>query len=201
MEEIETFAYLLLSCAWSPEWEEEFSGWYYGDVIEVVAESEDQAEEPAQLWWKEWQAFSDRVAPVQLTLGWDVRPYLLAIFSKYSIIPSFRSYDATFGDRDNILYFDTPLPSLENVNQIEVRQMEFDLDIPPSAPLLPEKMVYAADKDRFDAVLDATIDLARRQDRGLLFVGGWGWYYDMAVPAVTKPVMQQAGWVFIDRHA
>jgi hypothetical protein len=201
MEEPETFAYLLLSCIWSPEWEEEVSGWYYGDLIEVVAESEDQAAEPTQLWLDEWKVYSDRITPVQLTLGWDVRPYLLATFSEYGVTPGFRSYDATFGDRDNILYFDHPLPSLENANQIEVGQFALDLDISPPAPLLPEQMVHPADKNRFDAVLNATAELARRQDRGLLFVGGWGWYYEMVVPAVTKSVMRQAGWIFTDRHA
>jgi hypothetical protein len=49
-------------------------------------------------------------------------------------------------------------------------------------------------------VLRATAELAREQGRGLLFVGGWGWYYDMEIPSDVKPVLQRAEFRFVTRH-
>jgi hypothetical protein len=45
------------------------------------------------------------------------------------------------------------------------------------------------------------VTLARSQARGLLFVGGWGWAYDMEVPAEAQSVLWEAGLEFITRHA
>jgi len=78
-DERETFAYLLLACSWTQELESEFPDWYHGDVIECFSECEDQAEEPEDLWAFGWEQQMARIAPVQLTLGWDPRPYLKAV--------------------------------------------------------------------------------------------------------------------------
>ncbi|MCS3918013.1 hypothetical protein Q2T83_16020 [Fervidibacter sacchari] len=181
MKERKTFVYLLLACSWSRDLESQLSDWYYGDIIEAFIESEDQARRPEDLWAFGWEEFMARITPVQLTLGWDPRPYIISIFANANIEPYYRL--GYFEEHDNILYFDKLPPKW----------------ILPSATagIVPNP----PDKIRFDKVLLSTIELARSLNRGLLFIGGWGWDYDMDIPREVEPILRQAGMQFFTRHA
>lgn len=175
-EDATTFAYLLLSCSWTPELESELAGWYHGDIIEAFAEGEDQLD-PWSFGWEEQMA---RVAPVQLTRGWDPRPYMRSVLLAAGIEPQVAiGYS---GEVDNALYF-AQLPADANAILVTTN----------NAP-------DTSDRHRFDQVLTATAELARKQDRGILFVGGEGWYYEMEVPPEATPSLRDAGFMFLTRH-
>jgi hypothetical protein len=181
VKEEKTFAYVLLACSWSKDFESQLSDWYYGDIIEAFVESEDQARTSEHLWAFGWEKLMARIAPVQLTLGWDPRPYVISIFHEANIEPYYRL--GYLEERDNILYFDQLPP--------EQILLSATAGIVPNPP----------DKIRFDEVLLSTIELARSLNRGLLFIGGWGWYYDMDIPREVESVLRQTGMQFFTRHA
>ena len=187
MDELETFAYMLISASWSREIEAYLDPFYVGDIIELHLEEEDQAEFPEHLTTLDLDDIMSRIAPVQLTLGWDPRPYLAAYFQGAGILPRYVQKSSDGEASSPICYYEvlpapgTPLPSITE-----------------SVPL-PQ------DKRRFEEVLSATLDLARSQGRGLLFIGGWGWSYaydDMVIDYIKRnePVLRAAGMLFLDRH-
>ena len=175
-----TFAYMLLSCDWRDGLRGEFRDWYYGDIIEGFSEGEDQAESPEDLWSFGWEKFMNRVAPVQLTLGFDVRRPILESFKSIGVEPFFRT--GYFNEPDNVLVF-------------EIGDTEPRLDAGGySAAKNP------SDVDRLVKVLRSTITIARREGRSLLFVGGWGWYYDMEIPLSVQELIRRCGMEFVNRH-
>src|SRR5437867_3676379 len=97
-----TFAYLLMASAWSKEIEAEVSGCSRGDVLELFMEREEQAQAPDHLWGFGWDDPMSRIAPVQLTYGWDLRPYLSTAFAEAGVEPCFAKGSGE--DRDGILY-------------------------------------------------------------------------------------------------
>ena len=50
--------------------------------------------------------------------------------------------------------------------------------------------------------LGLTLALARERRQGLLFIGGWGWDYEMELRCnVDIASWRQAGFAFFNRHA
>src|SRR5258707_15466489 len=145
------FAYVLAAMEGSDKVADTLDGWYCGDLIEGTMQAENAATDPTDL-----AAFdiggvrAARVAPVQLTLGWDPRPCLLALLAQADIQPALEL------DRGSILYFNC-VPGASLV----LRAPANDAQRPP-------------DVHRFVAVLDATADIVRARKCGLLFVGGAG---------------------------
>lgn len=181
MADLTTFAYVLIAWEWSEEAKAEISRWSYSDALELFLEREDQAAEPDDLWIRGWEQFGARLAPVQLALGWDPRPYLLALFQKVRIAPCFQKSEED--GLPNIVYFDR-LPAAA-----------YPLPVPEGP------MPMCQDGTRFHDVLTATVDLARCQNRGLLFIGGWGWSYHKDRFRGDKAVLRRAGMRVVDRHA
>ena len=181
MDEKTTFAYMMFSCLWNTEMAVEFDDWYWGDFVECSMESEDQAEEPSAVWAYDLDYEMSRIAPVQLTLGWDPRPTLLQVFEQAGIQPLFQG---TYRDETNWLAFSNPQEPLQ-------WQKFAQENIPKPVDFL-----------RFQQVVDATIELAREQNRSVLFVGGSGFSYDdgMDYLADTASVLKEAGMKFFDRH-
>jgi hypothetical protein len=174
-----TFAYMLLSCDWRDDFREALRDWYYGDIIEAFSEGEDQAESPEELWSFGWEAFMNRVAPVQLTLGFDVRRPILESFKSIGVEPFFRA--GGFKQPDNIFAF-------------EVGDAEPRIDPREHSSENP------FDVDRLAKVLRSTISIARHEARSLLLVGGWGWYYDMEIPLNVQELIRDSGMEFANRH-
>jgi hypothetical protein len=175
-----TFAYLLAASDWSEEIQATVSV-SYSDTIELTMSCEDQAETAEQLWPIGWETFMGRIAPVQLTLGWDPRPYLRSVYREAGIEPLYCLRDEM--DGDHILYF-AQLPPEGFRWSPRARR---DRDAP--------------DRVRFDEVLAATIEIARSQRRGMLFYGGWGWSYEIDYLEDVAHVLEQAGMKFLTRHA
>lgn len=181
MNEETTFAYMVFSSKWSPEMEAEFADWYWGDFVECSMETEDQADEPSAVWAYDLDYEMSRIAPVQLTLGWDPRPTLLQAFEQAGIEPLFRG---TYRDEINWLAFPVPQEPLQ------------------WQKVAPQSIPKPVDFQRFQEVVDATIELAREQNRSVLFVGGSGFSYDIDAEYLTDaaPVLKEAGMKFLDRH-
>jgi hypothetical protein len=179
-DEIPTFAYMLFSCDWREGLGEEFRDWYYGDIIECFAEGEDQADSLEHLWSFGWEDFMNRAAPVQLTLGFDVRRPILESLESIGVEPFFRI--GYFNEQDNVLAF----------------------RIGDAGPRIDPRNHSAAenpnDVERFGEVLRSTVTLARSEGRSLLFVGGWGWYYDMEIPLDVQKLIGRCGMEFVNRH-
>lgn len=168
-----TFAYLLCVGKTNEGFEGKLNGWYFGDIIEAFSEAEDQARKPADIWSFNWDEHLSRVAPVQLTRGLDVRPLLLAALPA----PNFRfETEGLFGGSTFIF-------SAPSVGSPAFR--------PPQA---------SDDQSRFYAVLRATVSLAVPEKARVVFVGGWGWYYDMEVPAKQQRLLKKMGMPFVTRH-
>ena len=182
MSEEKTFAYMVLSCNQDIVATGDIVDFYWGDFIECFMESEDQAEEPSGLWAFDMENEVDRIAPVQLTLGWDARPALLQIFECVGIQPEFKggAYDEI-----NFLVFSAPITPL------------------PWISLSPQETPNPSDFQRFKEIIDATVEQAKAQARKLLFVGGWGFSYDIDSEHLSDaaPVLHQAGMKFLNRHA
>jgi hypothetical protein len=174
------FAYLLAAMEWSDQVADALDGWYCGDLIDGTMKAENAATDPTDL-----AAFdiggvrAARVAPVQVTLGWDPRPCLLALLAQADIQPALEL------DKGGILYFHR-VPSASLVLRVPAN----DAQRPP-------------DVHRFVAVLDATADIVRAKKCGLLFVGGAGWSYNDRLKSSDGKVeaMTRAGMQFFDRHA
>jgi len=176
-----TFAYMVFSCSWNTDLAAEFDDWYWGDFVECSMETEDQAEEPSAVWAYDLDYEMSRIAPVQLTLGWDPRPTLVQVFEHVGIQPLFRG---TYRHETNWLAFPVPHEPLQWQNFAQ------------------ENIPKPRDFHRFQEVVDATIELAREQNRSVLFVGGSGFSYDIDAVHLTDaaPVLKQAGMKFFDRH-
>jgi len=171
-----TFAYLLLSCGMDDELLKQLRQVYHGDIIEAFAEGEDQAEDADALWAFGWDINMARIAPVQLTRALDVRPILREQLGD-PIVRVERDEDGAYNG--SIMYF---------------RPNALPRSLPPN---------LANDHDdlsRFHAVLRETARLARAMESGLLFIGGWGWHYEMEVPAPQQVLMRQSGMAFVSRH-
>ena len=67
----------------------EFADWYWGDFVECSMETEDQADEPSAVWAYDLDYEMSRIAPVQLTLGWNPRPTLLQVLEQAGTEPPF----------------------------------------------------------------------------------------------------------------
>ena len=138
-----------------------------------------EGEEQGDPWSFGWEEFMGRTAPVQLTDGWDVRPYIVQLFSEAGIQPAYRL--GYFGEADNLVFFD---------------RLPRSLGADTAGPIGSKE-----DVRRFREVLDSTIDLAAASSRGLLFVGQAGWAYDMEVRNSARRVLDRAGFRFVTRHA
>jgi hypothetical protein len=66
----------------------------------------------------------------------------------------------------------------------------------------PQSIPKPEDFQRFQEVVDATVELAREQNRSVLFVGGSGFSYDIDAEHLTDaaPILKEAGMKFLDRH-
>jgi len=179
-----SYAYMLLSSEWPSELEKELSGWYYGDIIEAHIEAEEQAVDCLDLYPYGWDAFASRVAPVQVTEHFNPIRGLRDFAAMQRVAPSF--------DQVNVVYF----PGTA------ILQCGFDL-IPESVAISlckSQKLVGDRDGLRFAQVLLATLSLARHEQRGLLFIGGEGWYYEMEIAEEKILLMEKTGFLFADRH-
>ena len=133
----------------------------------------------------------DRVAPAQLTVGWDPRKYLLEVLHQVDIQPSYQTgyYDnnSNYGD---IIYFDQ-LPSQEDITSL-------------ASSVTAEQLTNLSDRTRFVDVLTSTIELANSQNRGLLFIGCWGWDYQIDAQYLddeeVKLALERHGMKFFTRH-
>lgn len=161
--------------------EAEFADWYWGDFVECSMASEEQAGEPSAVWAYDLDYELSRIAPVQLTLGWDVRPVLLQVFKQEGIEPFFRGFNR---GEVNWLAFSAPQESLQ------------------WQQVAPQNIPKPVDFQRFQEVVDATVELARTQNGSVLFVGGSGFGYDIDDDFFgnSAPVLKEAGMKFLDRH-
>ncbi|MBW3622040.1 MAG: hypothetical protein KY468_01365 [Armatimonadetes bacterium] len=184
MEDLDTFAYMLIAASWTRGIEQYIDTLYSGDIIELHMEEEDQLEAPEHLSTLDLDGYMSRIAPVQLTLGWDPRPCLTETFLNSGIRPHYVQ-KPQFEDQVpfNICYY----------RELTLEGFSFPSSDPPPCP---------ADKQRFDEVFTTTLDLARSQDRGLLFIGGWGLGtgYDEDFLADVEPVLRQTRMKFFNRH-
>ena len=80
-KEKRTFAYILLACKLTQELKSELSEYYWGGIIEAFISCEEQAIAPEGLYPFGWESIMNRVAPVQMTNGWDPRRNFLGIYS------------------------------------------------------------------------------------------------------------------------
>ncbi len=57
-----------------------------------------------------------------------------------------------------------------------------------------------SDESRFYDVLQNTVAEASRRNADILFIGGWGWYYEMEIPDEQQRLFKRMGLPFITRH-
>lgn len=192
MSELRTFAYTILSCSRSEIIHEEIRGeWleYNGDVIEAFLSLEGQADAVDNIWPFDWDEFMSRVAPVQLTQDWNPLSYLLALYAHLNITPSYQTKSDDEGNKGYTLYFDH-LPTSQSV-----------IDAVDSSVI---RLHNSIDQERFFNVLIASIVLARKEDRGILFMGDWGWDYHVDAAQIDDEVktgLSKHGLEFLTRHA
>lgn len=180
MVDNETYAYTVFSCNWNQEMASEFGDWYWGDFIEACMEAEEQAKRPIEVWTYELQYGMERVAPVQVTLGWDPHEILRKIFSAIGINPLFQKGDA--GEINWLVY---PCPN----TPLNCQEQQ------------PSNIPNPSDFHRFKQVLETTIALSKKQNQCLLFVGGQGFSYEHdEFWEEVAPVLKEAGMKFLDRH-
>ena len=177
----QTFAYMIFSCQWSPEIEAEFADWYWGDFVECSISTEVQAEEPSAVWAYDLDYELSRIAPVQLTLGWDPRPALLEVFKQAGVEALFRG---AYKGESNWFAFPAPPKALQ-WQEVALPNISKPVDF-----------------ERFQEVVAATVELAREQNQDVVFVGGSGFSYDIDAEHLTEaaPVLKEAGMKFLDRH-
>lgn len=161
----QTFAYILLT---APHLKE-IDKMYWGGVIEAFMSCEEQWTEAKDLWPFEWGDLMHRVSVVQLTQGYDPRNDLLRNFKKQGIAPIFRQ--DLDGDKDNIIYFDKVPKNILNE------------DLPPGSK----------HAKRFLEVLSETISLSSKKGLGFLFVGGWGFSFDMNLELEDQKLIKAEG--------
>lgn len=195
MNEQETFAYMLLSCSQSirihneilADWSEESCS----DILEIFCSLEGQSDIVDTIWPFDWEDSMDRIAPVQLTLSWDPRRYLLEIWQQAGHQVLYQVGNNGFPSYFPIIYLGIP-PSQDTL-----------------APLLSsvsvEGIINPVDKVRFDDVLIATVELAQTQNRGILFIGDWGFDYKIDAEYLNDEAIKNAlirnGMKFLTRHA
>ena len=194
MSEQETFAYAILSCsrmdAIHSEIRADWSDSGCSDIVECFISLEDQADAGGEIWPFDWDEFMDRVAPAQLTLGWDPRKYLLEVLQKIEILPSYQAGNHDGSNYGHIIYFDQ-LPCQEDIALVANSAMT-------------EQITNPSDRTRFIDVLTSTVDLANSQNRGLLFVGCWGFDYQIDAQYLddkeVKLALERHGMKFFTRH-
>lgn len=133
---------------------------------------------------------SVRVAPVQLTVGWNPLPVILHGLAAMGLRLAHRSGsfhasppDAP-GAQGDCLYLP---PAVAGV----VRCPDASVSAPRSE-----------DAPRFQTVWNETV--ARAEDRrlGILAIGDWGWHYDFdELAAVEQASLRAAGFTIAGRHA
>ncbi len=144
------------------------------EIIRAFAESENQAVEPEELWCFDWQEQMARVAPVQLTNGLDVRALLRVVID----VPHSIYYEwGPPGAGGTTIYY----PNVRTA-------------------FVPTACKPVNDHTRFMAVLSETVKLAKFLDMGLLFIGGWGWTYELELPPEQRETMRKAAMAFTSRH-
>lgn len=195
-----TFAYLLAACSQQEcvheDIQEEFSRGNSSGIIEMCVCLEAQYDSVNCLWPSDWEVSMSRLAPVQMTQSWDCRPYLLRLFEHCGIYPTYQRDFANFLDP----------PTEEQLGHIIFfAEMPTKDVLSHAAQSTNATVINPKDKDRFDKVLAATIDLARQEERGVLFIGHWGWDYQKDEEHLQYPEVQSAlslsGMKFLTRHA
>jgi hypothetical protein len=168
----QTFAYIVLSSSYKKEIET----MYWGGVIEAFISCEEQWIEPKDIWPFEWEKFMYRNAVVQLTNDWDPRLALLNIFKDINIEPSFRQ--VLNGEKDNIIYFDK-IPSTTSVNVFTNKKSK--------------------EYERFVNILSDAVILSKKKQLGLLFIGGWGFSYDINLKEEDQLLLKDIGIKYCSR--
>ncbi|MCC6537026.1 MAG: hypothetical protein IT162_05720 [Bryobacterales bacterium] len=151
---------------------EDFRGRSYQELLDAFLAAETAATCLDEMWPYGWGRVMRRWAPLQTSGVWDARQDLLRLLGS----PSFRlDHPAIYGGA--IMYF--PRPELR----------------PPAA-------AENKDQRRFHEVVNHAVDLARRRDlqEALLFIGGWGWGYDVELPADQQVTLMAAGFRHVDRR-
>lgn len=186
---IPEFAYLLLTCdrteARMFDWQE----WSCIDILAAFIEVENQAISGDGLWTLDWEHCMDRISPVQVSIGWDPRPYLVEVFDNCQITPLYKADGYGEDEKDAFIYFD------------EIPEILLMKDIIDSASLDISQIKNIKDKKRFDQILMYSADLARQQNRGLLFIGEWGAAQPYGIDQLIgkKRVFQDSGMKIFSR--
>lgn len=178
-KENRTFAYILLACELSQELKSELSEYYWGGIVEVFIDCEEQALAPEDLYPFGWESIMNRVAPVQVTNGWDPRPTLFDELLKEGENPRF-----TCGGKEdipNIIFIEHPNKKDSTEKLISLNLMR--------------------DKRQFNKILNSTIQLCSQGNNGLLFIGGWGFSYeDKQLSDEVRDFLVDSGFQFTSRH-
>jgi hypothetical protein len=182
MNDEKTFAYLLTPVSYHDLLANGFPKVSPGDIIEFCMESEDQATNLSLNNLTEWEDIRNRIAPVQLTRNWNTYPYLVSLLKDARIKPIFDNQaDSSF--EKYLLYF-IASDIQENIESIYSQEENKTEDL-----------------KRFYNVLSSTIFSAQKTQKGVLFIGDWGWSYDYdQISEDVKLLLHEAGFIFIDRH-
>ncbi len=192
IDEIRTFTYLPLACDRDKQNHEElresWDGYRCCDVLELFVSNEDQVDGTDYIWDGDWECWMDRITPVQMTLGWDARTYLVEILKQAGFEPT---YEIGRLGESTILYYD-------HVPTIEAYKTAI-------ATIPVDNMENPQDRTRFDEVIRATLELADRQQRGLVFAWAWGFDYEVNGHHLDYPEiragLKKHGLKFFTRHA
>lgn len=168
----QTFAYILLASPYFKEIER----MYWGSIIEAFISCEEQWLEVSDLWPFGWGNLMSRVSLVQLTQGYDPLNDLMMIFEDKDIMPKLRQ--DLDRDKNNIVYFDKLPKDTFNYEDLSCQSKH---------------------SKRFLNILNATISLSSKKEAGLLFVGGWGFSYDMNLDLEDQETIRTAGIKYASR--
>lgn len=191
IDKIRTFTYLLLACDRDQKNHAELRASWDGhgcsDILELFLEGEEQVAETDDIGDGELEYWTDRVAPVQMALGWDVRAYLVAVLKQAGFEPT---SEIGRPEESAILYYEH-VPTTEAYNIATA-----------STPV--GYIENAQDKERFDEVLRVTLELVRKQQRGLIFAWAWGFDYEIDGQHLNHPEiragLEKHGLKFFTRH-
>ncbi|MBM3794977.1 MAG: hypothetical protein FJW31_13115 [Acidobacteria bacterium] len=154
---------------------DDFRGRSYRDLLDAFLEAESTGTCLEEMWPFGWGRIMRRWAPLQHAGVWDARQEALRLLGS----PAFRlDHPSIYGGA--IMYF--PKPQL--------------VSPAPTAP--PGNK----DQSRFGEVVRNAVELAQGRDLGeaLLLIGGWGWGYDVELPADQQVTLMAAGFRHVDRR-
>jgi len=194
-DETKTYAYLLLSAA-EPVLEFESNDanaeeFYSGGVLELYISSDVQADSVTELNpIEEWEDEVTRIAPVQFTRDWNPGNFLQTVLADCHCEMLYQNSDDALNlDGEFNLVFFSNMPNRDDLKRA----------ISANLRQLPD---VSSDIQRFCDVLVETVNLARREQRYLLFIGNWGWDYFASDEWIQErgDLLKAAGFKFLDRH-